>query len=507
MPTPPLAPTPPRCPSCGVANLRLSRRRSQAEAGPASPAARRYRCRAPDCGWRGSLASRSAWAPARWRAAAATARRLLLGLGLLSAVAVSGGVLLVSGLESWGRHVAGLDTAPGRSHDGLALAPASRPQGGQAVLAQAMTNTAPAAPATLAGLTLRQGCAWGQPGRNPYRGSTEQALTAAGLPPEVVRQIAAQRQAGQSQKVGRLTISREAIRLEDGSREFNPRQMAMSFGNTLCLNTRVNFAPGHVEAADLFEARDDQGHLHAVMVPDVCGNVTVLGTRPPGGVVAGVSGALSDRSQALAALADALAASAAAASPGPTAVDGVGAADGSQRGAVDGADGADMAASGAVARAGTDGAEAKARSGDRDGDGDGDGHAPSAATPQVPALLAGPGGDGGGGSSGSSGDAGAGRAGEAAAAQRDDRAPAWLAWGSGGLTNTVLIAGLNGSASVLAKASTTIASLPVSGGERGTDLPSTRQNTLDPRSVPEPGTLLCVLAALAGLVWVGRKGG
>ena len=78
--------------------------------------------------------------------------------------------------------------------------------------------------------------------------------------------------------------------------------------------------------------------------------------------------------------------------------------------------------------------------------------------------------------------------------------------GASGLARTVLIAGLNSSATVLAKAGTTIAALPAPGGERGTDLPSTPQNTLEARSVPEPGTLLCVLAALAGLVWVGRRG-
>ena len=158
-----------------------------------------------------------------------------------------------------------------------------------------------------AALTLRQGCAWGQPGRQPYRGTTEQALTAAGLPPEVVQQIAAQRQAGQ--KSSRLEIRRNAIRQLDGPRTFNPRSMAMSFGLTLCLHSWVNFVPGHVEPADLYEAHDATGRLHSVMVPDVCGNLTVLGVRVPSGVVAGVAGvvgALAARSEALAAAAEAL---------------------------------------------------------------------------------------------------------------------------------------------------------------------------------------------------------
>ena len=492
---PPLDPTTLRCPSCGAGNLRLSRRRSPAEAGPSGLAACRYRCREPDCGWRGSQTSPSRWAAAVWRAAAEPARRVLLGLGLLAAVGVLGGVLLVSGLETWGRHVAGLDTAPGRSHDGLPLAPASRLQGGHALLAQA---TVAAAPATPAGLTLRQGCAWGQPGRNPYRGSTEQALTAAGLPPEVVRQIAAQRQAGH--RAGRLQISRDAIRLDDGSRAFNPRQMAMSFGTTLCLNSRVNFAPGHVEAADLFEARDEQGRVHAVMVPGVCGNVTVLqGTRAAGGVVAGVSAALADRSLALASVAAALAA--APSDPGTATAGGAGAgaADGGHPGS------ADEALPQAPARNGPDGAELKARPVDGEKD------AQPAGTQRALAPLAGPGGSGSGstssGGGGSLGNGGPGSAGEPAGAQRDGRATAWVGLGTSGLTRTVLVAGLNNSASLLAKASSTIAALPVAGGDPGIDLPSMRQNNLDAQSIPEPGTLLCVLAALAGLVWVGRRGG
>lgn len=348
-------------------------------------------------------------------------RTALLSLTVLAALGGSSAVLLVSGLETWGRHAAGLDVAPGHSHDGLPLARTAVPQGGQLLRAAAPANTPAddlaADQAALAGLTLRQSCAWGQPGRNPYRGTTEQALTAAGLPPDVVRQIAAQRRAGQ--KVGRLKISRNAIRLEDGSRYFNPRQMAMSFDKTLCLNTWVNFAPGHVEAADLFEARDEQGRLYTVMVPDACGNVTVLGAHRPGGVVAG---ALADRSAVLLAVADALSADAGAGGPG----------------------------------------------GPEEPDGSG-----NTATP-LPSF---------------------------------DRAIAWPDPGGGRLPRTTLIAGLNGSAELLARASTTITALPKPGGAPGPSVSATRQSLSDLRSVPEPGTLLCVLAALAGLVWVGRRGG
>lgn len=68
-------------------------------------------------------------------------------------------------------------------------------------------------------------------------------------------------------------------RLQFQGREFDPQRLLLTHGRTLCLNARVNFAPGHVEGADLYEATDARGRRHAVMVPDVCGNVSVLGER------------------------------------------------------------------------------------------------------------------------------------------------------------------------------------------------------------------------------------
>ena len=234
--------------------------------------------------------------------------RLLFGLAAAAAVAGPLAVIAASGLELIARPATGLAAAPGESHDGLPLRDRQAPIGGALLRVRADPPANPSSGATAA-LTLRQGCAWGQPGRQPYRGSTEQALTAAGLPAEVVQQIAAQRQAGR--KAGRLEISRTAIRQVDGPGRFNPRSMAMSFGLTLCLHSRVNFAPGHVEPADLYQARDVSGRLFSVMVPDVCGNVTVLSARAPGGVVADVAGALGQRSEALATVAEALVADAA----------------------------------------------------------------------------------------------------------------------------------------------------------------------------------------------------
>lgn len=124
---------------------------------------------------------------------------------------------------------------------------------------------------------MRRGCAWGQPGRNPYVGTVEQALLHARLPTEVVTEVS--RKVRAREVSDRLEIRTGSIQGVKHGRDFDPQRVAMSFGRTLCLNSRVNFAPGHVEGADLYEAKDSRGRLHAVMVPDVCGNVSVLGER------------------------------------------------------------------------------------------------------------------------------------------------------------------------------------------------------------------------------------
>jgi hypothetical protein len=81
------------------------------------------------------------------------------------------------------------------------------------------------------------------------------------------------------QRSDRLEIRTGSIRGVEHGREFDPQRFVMSFGQTVCLNTRVNFAPGHVEGADLYEVADRHGRTYSVMVPDVCGNVSVLGAR------------------------------------------------------------------------------------------------------------------------------------------------------------------------------------------------------------------------------------
>jgi hypothetical protein len=126
-------------------------------------------------------------------------------------------------------------------------------------------------------LELREGCAWGNPGRNPYKGTVEQALRRARLPDEVVAQMKDKIAAGLASD--RLEITNETIRTVHENGHFEPRAIKMTFGKTLCVNTRVNFEPGRVERADLYEATDKAGRSYSVMVPYVCGNVSVLGAR------------------------------------------------------------------------------------------------------------------------------------------------------------------------------------------------------------------------------------
>lgn len=134
--------------------------------------------------------------------------------------------------------------------------------------------SAAAAANTDEGLTLRRHCSWGVPGRNPYTGSVELALRTARVPESVVRRIA--EDVAAKRTTDRLSITNGSIRADGSGRRFDPTQLAMTYGRTLCVDTRVNFKKNHVERADLYEAADSKGRMVAVMVPDVCGNVSVL---------------------------------------------------------------------------------------------------------------------------------------------------------------------------------------------------------------------------------------
>lgn len=243
----------------------------------------RFQCPAPGCGWRGLLAlaagpPRSPLVSRIHRGVPAAALALLAraAFGLVVAAAVPAALVMLMAVGQRVDRLSAWAVPPGESHDGRDL-PGPRPG-----LAAVLPGPPPAAGAgqpagAEPALTLRQGCAWGKPGRMPYLGSTEQALRMARLPEQVVQDIAQMRRSGAV--TDRLEISTRAIRAVSDGREFNPHSFAMSFGHTLCLDSRVNFAPGHVELASLYETRDRQGRRYAVMVPDVCGNVSVLGVR------------------------------------------------------------------------------------------------------------------------------------------------------------------------------------------------------------------------------------
>jgi hypothetical protein len=136
-------------------------------------------------------------------------------------------------------------------------------------------------------LALREGCAWGEPGRAPYKGTIQQALNGARLPADVVAVLERKIQAHETSDV--VEIRNDKIRAVHGDAAFEPHAIKMTFAKTLCVNSRVNFKPGHVEMADLYETRDARGVTYSVMVPYVCGNISVLGSRA----------ALDDRPQSL----------------------------------------------------------------------------------------------------------------------------------------------------------------------------------------------------------------
>jgi hypothetical protein len=140
-------------------------------------------------------------------------------------------------------------------------------------LANAVTK--PAASADDVPLSLREDCAWGEPGRAPYKGTVRQALKAARLPSHIVALL--ERKIWDRDASDRLAIRNSKIRGVYSDVAFEPWGIKLTFARTLCLNSRINFKPGHVEGADLYQVSDADGTTYSVMIPDVCGNVSLLG--------------------------------------------------------------------------------------------------------------------------------------------------------------------------------------------------------------------------------------
>lgn len=224
----------------------------------------RYRCANPACAWEGIISVpplAHAASPASWRF-----RILWMAIGVALAF---GGLTGVAGYRKFVAYVnhdplpsapAHPEVAAGESFDGVPL-----PEGDARLVGGPP------------GLLLRRGCAWGVPGRSPYRGSVRQALGGARLPEEVVAKV--ETMVARGVVSDRVEISRDGIRTPSGKRRFDTTIVAMGFGQTLCFETKVNFKLGHVEHADLYDATDASGTNYAVMVPYVCGNVSVLAER------------------------------------------------------------------------------------------------------------------------------------------------------------------------------------------------------------------------------------
>lgn len=297
----------PDCPACGGRLQRRHRRVWDRLRRVVQGPVRRWSCRAPACGWSGAL-------PRRTEADEAVPPGLRVAAWGLPSVAIGVATVALAGAGAWGwkKHQAASlvqvgphQWAPGEHFEGDPLPPnhplnrvvyraaqaapsASSPasQAGVAVpaaLVRTVAEQPPTAPATDPaaspapdGLQLRRHCAWGDPGRNPYKGTVEEALQAARLPPEAIVQIAEAVQAGRP--ADRLTISNTGIQADGGGQIYNQRNFALTHGRTLCLSASVNFPVGHSERASLYVATDAKGKLHSVMVPDVCGNVSVLGS-------------------------------------------------------------------------------------------------------------------------------------------------------------------------------------------------------------------------------------
>lgn len=280
---PPQSPAPTRrsgilkrpCPHCGQVSLRrvggalrgLGLEAPRAAYGRAT----HMRCKADGCTFEGWVSRRAHrrraawWARRQWRHVAAALRPWASALGVLALLGVGASVGAAVG-SAWqqaqaptlAEQRAGLPA--GEYHDGDPL-PSAHP------LAQ------PAAVAA-APLDLRGACIWGRPGRDPYRGSAEEAMRSAQLPAAVQAELVAKIQAGR--RDGRLLIGNDGMRDESGALRFAATGFAMTYGRTLCLETRVNFRAGHTEPADLYQVQDPHGRRYAVMVPEVCGNVSFI---------------------------------------------------------------------------------------------------------------------------------------------------------------------------------------------------------------------------------------
>lgn len=202
--------------------------------------------------------------PSAPRAGGFPAARVAAALGL-AALGIAASAWIVSVPWRTPSRVAG-GQAAGVNDEGRAL-PAGHPFLAAAAADAPVDGVAP--------LALRDGCTWGAPARMAYRGSIEQALATARLPRESVAQVAARVRAHRASD--RVEIGRAGIRARRSGLYYGPRGFALAFGDTLCLNTRVNFAAGEATGGDLYQVMSGDGREVAVVVADANGAVAVMG--------------------------------------------------------------------------------------------------------------------------------------------------------------------------------------------------------------------------------------
>ncbi|MCL4746633.1 MAG: PEP-CTERM sorting domain-containing protein [Burkholderiaceae bacterium] len=232
---------------------------------------KRHRCINPECSWEGIISTGD-------KAAAVGAdRRSSWGARLLWFVAgVAVTLAAVQGARLYLAEQAARE-AQLRAEQRRALIVPIPVEPGESYDGEALADEDPRRAGNHSELTLLRNCSWGDPGRNPYRGTVAQALTAARVPESAVRKF--EILVENKMVSDRLLISREGITTASGRRSFNSASFDMAFGTVMCFDTRVNFRDAQVENADLYEATDADGRQYAIMIPLVCGNVAVLGER------------------------------------------------------------------------------------------------------------------------------------------------------------------------------------------------------------------------------------
>lgn len=250
------------CPRCGGPLVKVHRQ-ARDRALSVFHSVRRYRCRSVECGWQGLLdrprTAASLWsslrhAPAFWFVAGMLTTLFAVLLVQVYLVIEHAQPVPIAP-ESW--QLEPLPVAAGVSQDGKPLEP------DDVRLRTRITSA-----------ELRRGCIWGGPGQLPYQGSLRDALAAAGLPQPLVDKFAAMRDGA---LVGdRLEISTAGIRSATHRRHFGYTMKSMAVDRAVCFNTRVNFVPGVVAAAELYELVDGDGERHVIMVVPEGGNVAVL---------------------------------------------------------------------------------------------------------------------------------------------------------------------------------------------------------------------------------------